>query len=100
MTALQWLVGHRAKRFCAVGQVSCTRAYCGACRGAKWGSLRAAVQPMFHTKCLQTYAGTINSAVDALMTNLDQYAQTGEQTDIYRHLGRLTMQVISAAAFG
>ena len=65
-----------------------------------WGSLRAAVQPMIHTKCLQTYAGTINSAVDALMANLDQYAKTGEQTDIYRHLGRLTMQVIGAAAFG
>ena len=99
MTALQWLDGY-TKSFCAVDKVSCTTAQCGACRGAKWSSLRAAVQPMFHTKCLQTYAGTINSAVDALMVNLDQYAKTGEQTDIYRHLGRLTMQVIGAAAVG
>ena len=55
---------------------------------------------MFHSSHLQEYGNTINTAVDALIVNLDQLAGTGKQTDIYRHLGRLTMQVIGAAAFG
>ena len=34
------------------------------------------------------------------MVNLDQVVQTGQQVDIYRQFGRVTMQVIGAAAFG
>lgn len=70
------------------------------CRGSQWGSLRAAVQPMFHTAPLQAYADTINTAVDALMANVEHFVKTGQQFDICCHLGRLTMQVIGAAAFG
>ena len=55
---------------------------------------------MFHTNHLHGYADTINTAVDALIVNLDDFGRNGKQTDIYRHLGRLTMQVIGAAAFG
>lgn len=58
------------------------------------------MQPMFHTNHLHEYADTINTAVDALTVNLDDFGRNGKQTDIYRHLGRLTMQVIGAAAFG
>ncbi len=65
-----------------------------------WGSLRAAVQPMFHSNHLEADASTINQAVTALMVNLDQVAATGQQVDIYRHFGCVTMQVIRAAAFG
>ncbi|KAL3139153.1 hypothetical protein ABBQ32_005937 [Trebouxia sp. C0010 RCD-2024] len=69
-------------------------------RGSFWGSLRAGVQPMFHSTHLTTYAETINQAVDDLAVNLDKIAEAGEEVDIFRQLGRLTMQVIGAAAFG
>lgn len=69
-------------------------------KGAKWSSLRAAVQPMFHSKPLQAYATIINEAVDALVPNLQRAVASKQQIDIHRHLGRLTMQVIGAAAFG
>lgn len=70
------------------------------CRGSFWGSLRAGVQPMFHSSHLDTYAGTINKALDDFSVNLDGFAKTGDQVDIFRQLGRMTMQVIGAAAFG
>ena len=55
---------------------------------------------MFHSTHLTTYAETINQAVDDLAVNLDKIAEAGEEVDIFRQLGRLTMQVIGAAAFG
>lgn len=68
--------------------------------GSFWGSLRAGVQPMFHSNHLATYAETINKAVDDSIANLDKFAESGEQVDMFRQLGRMTMQVIGAAAFG
>ena len=55
---------------------------------------------MFHSTHLNTYAETINQAVDNLAVNLDKIAEAGEEVDIFRQLGRMTMQVIGAAAFG
>ena len=55
---------------------------------------------MFHSTHLNTYAETINQAVDDLTVNLDKIAEAGEEVDIFRQLGRMTMQVIGAAAFG
>ncbi|KAL3139154.1 hypothetical protein ABBQ32_005938 [Trebouxia sp. C0010 RCD-2024] len=69
-------------------------------RGSFWGSLRAGVQPMFHSTHLTAYADTINQAVDDFAVNLDKIAEAGEEVDMFRQLGRLTMQVIGAAAFG
>ena len=54
---------------------------------------------MFHSTNLSTYAETINQAVDALEVNLATAAKSGEQVDVFRQLGRMTMQVICAAAF-
>ena len=54
---------------------------------------------MFHNDNLKEYAGTINQAVDDLINNLRAVAKTGEQVDMHGQLGRLTMQVIGAAAF-
>ena len=55
---------------------------------------------MFHSTHLNTYAETINQAVDDFVVNLDKLAEAGEEVDIFRQLGRMTMQVIGAAAFG
>ena len=55
---------------------------------------------MFHSHHLVSYAETINQAVDDFIVNLDQIAESGEEVDMFRQLGRMTMQVIGAAAFG
>lgn len=55
---------------------------------------------MFHSQHLATYGQTINQAVDDFIVNLDKLAESGEQVDMFRQLGRMTMQVIGAAAFG
>lgn len=55
---------------------------------------------MFHTKHLSTYANTINQAVDDFAVNLEWFAESGEEVDMHRQLGRVTMQVIGNAAFG
>ncbi len=70
------------------------------CRGALWGSLRAGAQPIFHSHQLTGYAGTINKAVDALVTKLSAVAKSGKEVNIFQPLGQMTMQVTGAAAFG
>jgi hypothetical protein len=70
------------------------------CRGQLWGSLRAGAQPMFHSANLSTYAGTINKAVDALITKLHAVARTGREVNIFQPLGQMTLQVTGVAAFG
>lgn len=70
------------------------------CRGSYWGSLRAAAQPMFHKHNLIQYAGVIREGVDALISNLRASAKIGEQVDLHQQLGRMSMQIIGATAFG
>jgi len=65
-----------------------------------WGSLRAGAQPMFHSENLSAYAGTINKAVDELITNLSAAAKSSKEVNIFTQLGQMTMQVTGAAAFG
>ena len=69
-------------------------------RSPLWGSLRAGAQPMFHSENLSAYAGTINKAVDELITNLSTVAKSGKEVNIFTQLGQMTMQVTGAAAFG
>ena len=70
------------------------------CRGHLWGSLRAGVQPMFHSKQLNQYADIINTAVDSLLANLSTVAKSGKEVDIMQQLGQMTLQITGAAAFG
>ncbi len=55
---------------------------------------------MFHNKNLISYAETINQTVDDLIESLKSVAKTGAEVDMRQQLGRMTMQVIGAAAFG
>ena len=64
-----------------------------ACRGQYWASLRAGVQPMFHSASLATYDSLINTALDDLLRNLDAFAAQGQMVDMHRQLGNMTMQV-------
>ncbi|KAK9820625.1 hypothetical protein WJX72_012453 [[Myrmecia] bisecta] len=69
-------------------------------RGAYWTTLRAAMQPLFHTSSLVSYDPIMNQALDTLLANLEAPAASGEPVDMWNQLGRMTMQVLGTAAFG
>ena len=102
ITSKTWVL-QRLSHSSPVADVSCT-----CCnffmlldyRGQLWGSLRAGAQPMFHSANLSTYAGTINKAVDALITKLHTIARSGREVNIFQPLGQMTLQVTGVAAFG
>ena len=48
---------------------------------------------MFHSASLEGYTGSINKAVDVLSDNLQSAAERGEVVDMWRQLGKMTMQV-------
>ena len=48
---------------------------------------------MFHSASLEGYSSSINQAVDVLSDNLRSAAERGEVVDMWRQLGRMTMQV-------
>ncbi len=55
---------------------------------------------MFHSAQLSAYAGTIDQAVDELVTKLSAVAKSGKEVNIFQPLGQMTMQVIGTAALG
>ena len=48
---------------------------------------------MFHSVSLEGYTSSINKAVDVLSDNLHSSAERGEVVDMWRQLGKMTMQV-------
>ena len=48
---------------------------------------------MFHSASLEGYTSSINKAVDVLSDNLQSAAEQGEVVDMWRQLGKMTMQV-------
>lgn len=67
-------------------------------RGGYWGSLRAALNPLFHTSALHSYSPIINDSATHLLERLDGVEEG--PLDIHALLGRMTMQVIGRTAFG
>ena len=48
---------------------------------------------MFHSASLEGYTSSINKAVEVLSDNLHSAAEQGEVVDMWRQLGKMTMQV-------
>eukprot|EP00887_Chlorella_sp_A99_P007381 scaffold2.g7381.t1 len=69
-------------------------------KGAYWASLRAAVQPLFHTAALQGYAPIMNECISQLLAKLDAAAAEGEAVDIHALAGGMTLEVVGRACFG
>ncbi len=69
-------------------------------RGGYWASLRAAMQPLFHTAALHSYTPIMNNSAEQLADNLGPASKSGEPVELHGLLGRLTMDVIGQAAFG
>lgn len=69
-------------------------------RGAHHRGLRAAWQPMFHSKSLEGFMGIMDDAALRLLGQLEEGATTGCTVDIWPLYGNLTMRISGTSAFG
>lgn len=69
-------------------------------RDEQWKRVRSILTPSFSAAKMKEMVPLINTATDALMNNLNAYAESGEAFDIHRCFGCFTMDVIASVAFG
>ncbi|KAM4619506.1 thromboxane-A synthase isoform 1-T2 [Polymixia lowei] len=69
-------------------------------RNEQWRRVRSILTPSFSSAKMKEMVPLINTAIDALMNNLNGYAESGEAFDIHRCFGCFTMDVIASVAFG
>ncbi|XP_037539370.1 thromboxane-A synthase [Nematolebias whitei] len=69
-------------------------------RNERWKRVRSIVTSTFSTAKLKEMVPLINTAVDALMTNLNVHAESAQAFDIHKCFGCFTMDVIASVAFG
>lgn len=62
--------------------------------------LRTAWQPAFHTGSLAQYADLMDECAQHLSGVLGTAADQGVEVDIWRQLGRMTLQVVGTTAYG
>lgn len=65
-----------------------------------WQSLKHAWQAMFHSSSLRGYTGLMNASMEQLVDVLAAKAETGEEVEIWRLFGCLTLEVVGSTAFG
>ena len=65
-----------------------------------WASQRQRLNPLFSPAATEHYAGAIHDAVEIGVHELEEVAERGETVDVGAAMLRLTMRVISRAAFG
>lgn len=70
------------------------------CRGGYWASLRAAMQPLFHTAALHSYSPIFNEAAGKLAAQLQSAGEGGQAVELHSLLGGMTMRAIGETAFG
>ncbi|XP_070827573.1 thromboxane-A synthase [Chaetodon trifascialis] len=68
-------------------------------RNERWKRVRSILTPSFSAAKMKEMVPLINTATDALMNNLNVYAESGEAFDIHRCFGCFTMDVIASVAF-
>ncbi|XP_029289316.1 thromboxane-A synthase [Cottoperca gobio] len=68
-------------------------------RNERWKRVRSILTPSFSAAKMKEMVPLINTATDALMSNLNVSAESGEAFDIHRCFGCFTMDVIASVAF-
>ncbi|XP_037623470.1 thromboxane-A synthase [Sebastes umbrosus] len=68
-------------------------------RNERWKRVRSILTPSFSAAKMKEMVPLINTSTDALMTNLDVSAESGEAFDIHKCFGCFTMDVIASVAF-
>lgn len=71
------------------------------CRGDRyWQSLKQAWQAMFQGSSLRNYTSIMNASAERLVNVLAAKTKSGEEVEIWRLFGCLTMEVVGSTAFG
>ncbi|KAE8296549.1 Thromboxane-A synthase [Larimichthys crocea] len=68
-------------------------------KNERWKRVRSILTPTFSAAKMKEMVPLINTATDALMNNLNVYAESGEAFDIHKCFGSFTMDVIASVAF-
>uniref|UniRef100_A0A8C9YV96 Thromboxane-A synthase n=1 Tax=Sander lucioperca TaxID=283035 RepID=A0A8C9YV96_SANLU len=69
-------------------------------RNERWKRVRSILTPSFSSAKMKEMVPLINTATNALMSNLNVSAESGQAFDIHRCFGCFTMDVIASVAFG
>ena len=65
-----------------------------------WTTQRQRLNPVFSPGAINNYAGSVHDACEAGMAELRALAESGKPVDLGHAMTRLTMRIISLAAFG
>lgn len=68
-------------------------------KNEEWKRVRSILTPSFSAAKMKEMVPLINTATDALMNNLNVFAESGEAFDIHKCFGCFTMDVIASVAF-
>ena len=63
-------------------------------------SIRNAWNPAFFSQSLEGYASLMNSGAEGMLRRVGKAAARGQELDIWRTLGDMTMAVVGSASFG
>ena len=84
--------------FIRVPVAECICAFC--CSRDYHKSIRNAWNPAFFSQSLEGYASLMNSGAEGMLRRLGKAAARGQEIDIWRTLGDMTMAVVGSASFG
>ena len=62
--------------------------------GDKWNFRRRILTPSFHFDILNEFLDVMNTNADTCVSNLKKYAETGEEVDIFKHIGLCALDTI------
>ena len=71
-----------------------------ACSGEKWKLTRNAWQPFVSHGSIARSSGLMAESAGRLCRQLGSAADEGREVDIWRELGKMTMDVVGTTAFG
>ena len=71
-----------------------------ACSGEKWKLTRNAWQPFFSHGSIARSSGLMAESAGRLCRQLGSAAEEGREVDLWRELGKMTMDVVGTTAFG
>lgn len=62
--------------------------------GDKWNVRRKIITPSFHFDILNDFLGVMNENVETCLKNLKKYSESGEELDIFKHVGLCALDAI------
>ena len=67
--------------------------------GAKWARNRRLLTPAFHFDILKPYVEVYNQSADALIANLNRYAEQEKHFEVFQEISKCTLDIILKCAF-